>query len=215
MHRIRPLPEYLVRRFHGWRATTYEDNKGWYRKLAKEGQTPRAMMIACCDSRVNVMSLFEADQGDFFVHRNIANLVPPYEPGSGNHGTSAAIEYAVNVLKVSHLIVMGHTHCGGVKGCYDMCSGHAPKLEEKTSFVGRWMDILRPGYDRLPEGPDDVRIDALEREGVLVSLENLLTFPFVRDAVESGDLSLHGLLHHIGEGTIDAYDRSSGKFVPI
>ncbi|KQI68265.1 carbonic anhydrase [Loktanella sp. 3ANDIMAR09] len=211
----RPLPEYLITRFHGWQATTYSQNKGWYKRLADEGQRPRAMIISCCDSRVHVTAMFGADQGEFFIHRNIANLVPAFVSDGEHHGTSAAVEYAVTSLHVSHLVVMGHSGCGGVEGCYEMCEGHAPALEEKTSFVGRWMDILRPGYDRLPQGDDATRKRALEKEGVLVSLENLMSFPFVRAAVESGELTLHGVWNHIGNGSLEVYDSLSGAFHPI
>ena len=184
MLQARPLPAYLISRFQGWKATTYQDNKAWYRRLAAAGQHPRAMVISCCDSRVHVTSIFGADEGEFFIHRNVANLVPPYNPDGEYHGTSAAVEYAVTSLGVAHIVVLGHSNCGGVKGCHDMCSGHAPELEKKSSFVGRWMDILRPGYDRITELPEADRLRALEKEAVLVSLENLMTFPFVRTAVE-------------------------------
>ncbi len=215
MEHARPLPTYLIQRFHGWKATTYTENQAWYRRLA-EGQHPRAMVISCCDSRVHVTSVFGADQGEFFLHRNIANLVPPYESDGGQHGTSAAVEYAVTALKVAHLIVLGHSNCGGVKGCHDMCSGAAPELEEKSSFVGRWMDILRPGYERVKDIKDPgERTAALEKEAVLVSLENLMTFPFVKSAVDSGNLSLHGLWHDIGEGGIEQYSRDAKGFVPV
>lgn len=211
----RPLPSYMVTRYHGWKATTYSENKGWYRRLADEGQRPRAMIVSCCDSRVHVTSIFGADQGEFFIHRNIANLVPPYEPDGNQHGTSAAIEYAVTALKVSHLVVIGHSSCGGVEGCYNMCSGNAPELEKTSSFVGRWMDILRAGYDALPEGDDETRKRALEKASVLVSLENLMTFPFVQKAVEDGTLSIHGLWNDIGEGTLEGYDPTMKSFVAI
>jgi carbonic anhydrase len=211
----RPLPDYLVKRYHGWKATAYSENSAWFRKLADEGQHPRAMVISCCDSRVHVTAIFGADPGEFFLHRNIANLVPPYAPDGNQHGTSAAIEYAVTALKVPHLIVIGHSSCGGVKGCYDMCEGKAPALDEKTSFVGRWMDLLRPGHARLPEGTEAERVAALEKEGVLVSLENLMTFPFVKEAVESGKLTLHGLWTDIGAGGLESYDPERGAFVPL
>ena len=211
----RPLPEYLAKRFHGWHATTYSQNESWYRRLSDEGQHPRAMVISCCDSRVHVTAIFGADNGEFFIHRNIANLVPPYQPDGQQHGTSAAVEYAVTALKVAHVIVMGHSNCGGVQGCYDMCTGAAPELDETSSFVGRWMDILRPGFERLPEGDDTARIAALEKEAILVSLENLMTFPFVKEAVESGRLSLHGLWHQIGEGGLETYDPARRGFVSV
>ena len=215
MDHVRPLPAYLVQRYHGWKATNYADNRAWYRRLATEGQRPRAMVISCCDSRVHVTSIFGADQGEFFIHRNIANLVPPYEPDGNQHGTSAAVEYAVTALKVAHLIVLGHSQCGGVKGCLDMCEGRAPELEEKTSFVGRWMEILRPGYERVKESGMTEVVGALEKEGVRTSLANLMTFPFVKSAVESGELSLHGLWTEIAEGGLECLDPATDTFQPV
>ncbi|SLN30479.1 carbonic anhydrase [Pseudooctadecabacter jejudonensis] len=209
------LPAYLARRYHGWKATTYEQNKGWHLQLAEEGQHPRCMVISCCDSRVSPLALFEADQGELFIHRNIANLVPPHEGDGRHHGTSAAVEYAVKVLKVSHLIVLGHSACGGVKGCYDMCAGHAPDLEDPSSYVGRWMDILRPSYDDLSDGSDEDRIAALEKHSVVVSLTNLMTFPHVQAAVEEGRLSLHGLWTDIGQGGLEFYDAETDTFRPV
>lgn len=214
MDAARPLPNYLVQRFQGWRATTYQDNKAWFKRLAHSGQHPRAMVISCCDSRVHVTSIFGADEGEFFIHRNVANLVPPYNPDGEYHGTSAAVEYAVTSLGVAHIVVLGHSNCGGVRGCHDMCCGKAPQLEEKSSFVGRWMDILRPGFERVRDLPEDIRPRALEKEAVLVSLENLMTFPFVRDAVNDERLTLHGLWNDTGEGGLEQYDPGRG-FVSV
>lgn len=216
MKNIRPLPGHLVKRYQGWRATTYSDNRVWYRRLAEEGQRPYAMIIACCDSRVNMSALFEADTGEFFIHRNIANLIPPYEPDGDHHGTSAAIEFAVTSLKVAHLMVVGHSQCGGVAGCHAMCSGKAPELEEMTSFVGRWMDILRPGYEKVAgKGDPDEEIRALEKEAVIVSLKNLATFPFVQEAIDNDSLTLHGLWVEIGEGELYQFDEASNSFQPV
>ncbi|MCB2109387.1 MAG: carbonic anhydrase [Defluviimonas sp.] len=215
MKHAKPLPSYLVHRYQGWKATTWAENRSWYRRLAEDGQRPRGMVISCCDSRVHVTSIFGADQGEFFIHRNVANLVPPYNPDGEYHGTSAAVEFAVTTLRVAHMIVVGHSLCGGVKGCHDMCSGAAPALEEKTSFVGRWMDLLRPGYERVKDLPEAMQLRALENEAILVSLENLMTFPFVKDAVERDEMSIHGLWNDIGEGTLENYDSATGRFVPI
>jgi len=215
MTSIRPLPAYLVQRFHGWRATTYQDNRAWYRRLAESGQHPRAMVISCCDSRVHVTSIFGADEGEFFIHRNIANLVPPYTPDGERHGTSAAVEYAVTSLGVAHIVVLGHSNCGGVKGCHDMCTGHAPQLEEKTSFVGRWMDILRPGFDKVAHLPEAETLQALEKQAVLTSLENLLTFPFVKEAIDNDLLTLHGLWNNTGEGLLEQYEPARGGFFAV
>ena len=212
----KPLPNYLVKRYHGWKATTYAENEAWYRTLANEGQHPRAMVISCCDSRVHVTSIFGADQGEFFIHRNIANLVPPYAPDGDHHGTSAAIEYAVTALKVAHLIVLGHSQCGGVQGCIDMCKGQAPQLEAKESFVGRWMDILKPKYDLVADLKDNIeQARQFEKQAVVASLENLMTFPFVASAVEAKSLSIHGLWTDIGAGGLQSYDPAKGKFEPV
>lgn len=216
MYRVRPLPNYLVQRYHGWKATGYADNKSFYKRLASDGQHPRAMVIACCDSRVNVISIFGADQGEFFIHRNIANLVPPFAPDGDHHGTSAAVEYAVRVLKVSNLMVLGHSGCGGIKGCIDMCKGNAPELEAKDSFVGRWMDILRPRFERVADIKDEAaQATAMEKQAIVTSLENLMTFPWIQEAVGAGELTLHGLWNDIGEGSLEHYNPETEAFTPV
>jgi carbonic anhydrase len=217
MKHAKLLPKSYTQRYRGWRATEYEGNQAWFKRLADGGQHPRAMVISCCDSRVHVTSIFGAETGEFFIHRNIANLVPDYTPDGDHHGTSAAIEYAVTALGVAHIMVIGHTDCGGVKGCHAMCSGKAPELEESSSFVGRWMDILRPGYEKVSKagGSEQEQISALERQGVVVSLENLMTFPFVSKAVEDGELSLHGLLINIRDGHMECYDGAADSFVKL
>ncbi|QUJ76439.1 carbonic anhydrase [Sulfitobacter albidus] len=213
MHEAKPLPSYLVQRYQGWKVTSYAENRAWYQKLATDGQHPRAMVISCCDSRVNVISMFGAEQGELFIHRNIANLVPPYQPDGKEHGTSAAIEYAVQVLKVAHLIVLGHSNCGGVQGCLNMCRGDAPELEGNHSFVGRWMDILRPKYDDVKDiGDEDTQLRALEKSSVMMSLENLMSFPWLADKVAEDTLTLHGLWVDISAGTLEFYDTQEARF---
>lgn len=216
MEYARPLPGYLVTRYRGWKATKYVEDKSWFQHLARDGQHPRAMVISCCDSRLHVTSIFGADQGEFFIHRNIANLVPPFSPDGTYHGTSAAVEYSVTVLKVAHLVVLGHSNCGGVRSCLDMCCGKAPDLEETSSFIGQWLNLLRPHAQRISDSgaPEDWQ-SALEKQSVLVSLANLMTFPFVRAAVEAENLTLHGVWHDIGAGTLEVYDPAEGSFAAI
>jgi len=214
MDHAKPLPEDLVGRYTDWRSTTYADHAAEFEKLAAEGQHPDAMIISCCDSRVNVTTIFGANQGDFFVHRNVAALVPPYEPTGDHHGTSAAVEYAVTALKVRRIIVLGHSKCGGVRGCYDMCSGNHEALGA-TTFVGKWMEILRPAYDGLPPGTDEVRAQTLEKRAVLTSIVNLAGFPFVKAARDAGELTLHGLWTDISTGELQYYDPSVTGFVAI
>ena len=217
MINAKPLPAYLKKRYQGWKATEFEQDRPWYERLADEGQRPRAMVISCCDSRVHVTSIFGASSGDFFIHRNIANLVPPFSPDGTLHGTSAAIEYAVQYLRVANILLVGHSSCGGVEGCYNMCTGQAPDLEDKTSFVGRWMDILRPGFETVSKvtGDKTEALTLLEKESIRLSLANLMTFPFVEEAVKSGSLDFHGLWHDIRSGSLEYLDPKSGQFEPV
>ncbi|MEM1300486.1 MAG: carbonic anhydrase [Pseudomonadota bacterium] len=210
------LPGYLTEKYLGWKKTQFEQNKAWFARLAEAGQHPRAMVIQCCDSRVNAVQMFGAEPGDLFVVRNVANLVPPYSPDHQHHGTSAAVEYAVGALKVAHIIIVGHSSCGGVHACHDMCSGKAPHLEDKSSFIGRWMDILRPGYQRVIERVEGevAQKSELELEGVLTSLRNLMGFPFVREAMEKGALTLHGAWFDIGSGELHVHSEQEG-FRPL
>lgn len=212
----RPLPGFLSNRYRAWRKLRFEENRAWYSRLAEEGQRPRAMVVSCCDSRVDVVGLFGAEPGDLFVVRNVASLIPPYSPDHNHHGTSAAVEYAVTTLKVTNLVVVGHSNCGGVAACHDMCAGLAPELEEATSFVGRWMDIMRPAYAKVADLEDRrARLAALEREGVRVSLANLWSFPFVQAAVGAGQLALHGTWIDIGEGILHLLSPGSDHFEAV
>ena len=214
MHNVTPLPDYLVTRYRDWKTGLFLEKQEKHARLAAEGQNPKVMVISCCDSRVHVTSIFGAETGEFFIHRNVANLVPPFADDNAHHGTSAAIEFAVTALKVEHLIVLGHSQCGGVRHCHDSCHGDLPP--HKRNFVDRWMDILRPGYERVKHIEDDAeRITALELTSVVVAIENLLEFPFVQEAIASGQLSLHGLWHSIGDGALMAFNSTNGKFEPV
>jgi carbonic anhydrase len=212
---VKPLPNFLIHRYNDWKSNSYSQNKNWYKKISVEDQRPKAMVISCCDSRVHVTAIFGAEQGEFFIHRNIANLIPPFSPNGDYHGTSAAIEYAVTSLQISKIIVLGHSNCGGVNGCHDMCAGKAPELEKESSFIGRWMDILRPGYEKVKHILDEEeRKEALGKEAVLISLKNLQTFPFIKDAIRKDELNLYGLWTHIGQGNLEHYIEGDG-FKPV
>ncbi|GAA5075472.1 carbonic anhydrase [Roseibacterium beibuensis] len=213
MHRVKSLPKYLLDRYHDWMEHSFPESREWFRKLAEEGQSPRAMVIACCDSRVAINSIFGQRTGELFVHRNIANLVPPYTPDGQHHGTGAAVEFAVTSLKVEHILVMGHSNCGGVRGCIDMCTGHNEALLEQKSLVGRWLDVLRPGFEQVKDIEDKaMRQTALEKEGIQVSLENLLGYPFVKEAVDAGQLTLHGIWANISDMDLETFDGSVRRF---
>ncbi len=121
-NKISPPPKFLIDRYQKWKSNEYLRDEMHLRKLASYGQSPSTMVISCCDSRIHATSIFGADEGEFFIHRNIANLVPPYSPDDQNHGTSAAIEYSIKELKVKHLIILGHLDCGGIKNGHHMHS---------------------------------------------------------------------------------------------
>ncbi len=214
MKNAAPLPDNLTARYRDWRERVYTPDRKAYEDLAAHGQTPPVMMISCCDSRVHGTQIFDAGPGDMFIHRNVAALVPPSDAaGRDRHCTASAVEFAVRVLKVGRILVMGHSQCGGVKGCHDMCSGHAPELLDSASFVGGWIELLRPGFERLPAGGTEAeRLTALEKQAVLLSLENLMTFPFVESRVADGTLSLHGLWTDIGDGGLSQFNSDTGKF---
>ncbi len=214
MRYAKPLPSFLIARHRESKSNLSPEKRAKLLDLATNGQNPRAMVIACCDSRVMVTDVFGSEAGEFFVHRNIANLVPPCTQDGRQHGTSATIEYAVTVLKVRHLIVMGHSRCGGVAGCLDMNSDSGMPAPAPDSFVGHWLEVLAPSVPAaLEQGPDrDRMLRHLEQRGVLVSLRNLMTFPFVAEAVERGQLELHGAWKDIGDGDLEVYDPNSDAF---
>jgi carbonic anhydrase len=217
MKNAAPLPDNLTARYRDWRERVYTPDRKAYEDLAAHGQTPPVMMISCCDSRVHGTQIFDAGPGDMFIHRNVAALVPPSDAaGRDRHCTASAVEFAVRVLKVGRILVMGHSQCGGVKGCHDMCSGHAPELLDSASFVGGWIELLRPGFERLPAGGTEAeRLTALEKQAVLLSLENLMTYPWLADAVAAGTLELTGLWNDIGAGVVEAYAPETDTFAPL
>lgn len=169
------------------------------------------MVVSCCDSRVTPEGIFGAGPGELFVVRNVANLVPPYEPDGDYHSTSAALEFAVQALKVKHIVVMGHGLCGGVKAFLTQDS----KPLSPGDFIGKWMTLLEPAaqFQCLALERDEDQQLALEYAGVRQSLENLRTFPCVRILEERGRLSLHGAWFDIGSGELRVMDANSRKFV--
>lgn len=179
----------------------------------KEGQQPITLVIACSDSRVDPALLLDCAPGDLFVVRNVANLVPPYEPDAGYHGVSAALEYAVCSLKVPHIIVLGHSQCGGIESLMQASGDGAGE------FLGRWVNIAAPARDEVLESlaskPPEVRHRACEQAAILLSLDNLLTFPWVRQRAEQGDLLLHGWYFDLLRGELSSYEAESGEFQPL
>ena len=207
---ISPLPDALAQAYHQWHKNSFTPRANVFAELAT-GQQPEAMVISCCDSRVQASALFQGAEGDFFIHRNIANFVPPPDAVPENHATASAVAYAVKVLKVKRIIVLGHAACGGVRACMDMCAGG--DSGDSDGFLSAWIGLLKPAYERLGlsgHAPD--RLSDMERENVKYALENLHAYDFVAHAVRDGRLELHGLWHDIGTGVLYAYDEKADSF---
>jgi len=214
---IKLLPTYLIKRYKGWKVTEYEEKKTWFNKIAKEGQKPTTMVISCCDARIHVTSIFGVDTGEFFIHRNIANLVPPYNPNGDHHGTSAAVEYAVKELNISNIIIMGHSKCGGIQNGYHLCNNQ--KISTKTIFIDKWLNILKPAFKKVVNQnriiSDNDGINILEKESIKFSINNLIDFPFIKEAIDKNFLIIHGVWHDIETGNIELLDPSSFNFIKI
>ncbi len=211
--RISPLPEFLIARYKRWKSNTYPSNFEIFQKLALEGQAPKSMIISCCDSRVNVSAIFGETVGDFFIHRNIANLVPSLANSADDLGTSAAIEYATKELRVNHLIVLGHTGCGGIRAAYDF------QIKGKNSgynFIHKWLEIITPAIKKISKDePEDKQLYKLEEESIRNSLNNLYTFPNIKKASENRSLSIHGLIYDIATGDLKYLNQSNQEFEKI
>ena len=199
-NKLSALPKFLIDRYKNWKSNIYLENAEKLRKLASFGQSPSTMVISCCDSRIHPTSIFGADEGEFFIHRNIANLVPPYSPDEENHGTSAAIEYAIKELKVKHLIILGHKDCGGIKYGHHM---HSNSENPNYEFINKWVSIILPAFNKIQKDlSGQKQINQLEEESIKISIENLFNFPFVKKAIEDNSLLIHGLIHDIGSGNL-------------
>ena len=192
-------------------------NEGWKAQRDRwsdlaEGQSPDTLVIACSDSRVDPSQIFDVAPGTIFVVRNVANLVPPYEPDTSRHGVSAALEFAVTQLKVPEIIVLGHEYCGGCKAA--LTQAFAGKAPGEGGFVGHWVDMLDDARDGVvaAHGEGDEGQRAMEREAVKVSLANLRTFPFVTEAEAAGRLKLRGAWFGIREGQLRLLDEADGDF---
>jgi carbonic anhydrase len=206
------FPERLTAGYHDFLEGRFASERNRWRRLAEKGQNPEIMVITCCDSRVAPELIFDAGPGEMFVLRNVANLVPPYEPDSHYHGTSSAIEFAVIGLNVKHIVVMGHASCGGIKSYYD----HAQPLA-KGDFIGKWMSQISDMADSLKLDWKDRLADLrrLELSVVEHSLKNLMTFPYIRQRVDSGELQLHGSYFGVATGLLFVLDPATGQFSPV
>lgn len=206
------FPASLLKGYEDFMSGRYAEESGRYRTLADKGQKPHTLMIACCDSRAAPETIFNCGPGELFVVRNVANLIPPYEPDGQYHATSAALEYAVQVLKIRDIVVMGHGRCGGIQAALD-------PMDEPLSpgdFIGKWMGMLRSTADQIPGTEiltQSERQTALERVSIRNSIMNLKTFPCIRILEEKGSMRLHGAWFDISTGELWVMDTKTGDFI--
>jgi carbonic anhydrase len=197
----------LIEGYRAFRARRWPEEREHYEELAK-GQAPEYLIISCCDSRADPATIFDARPGELFVLRNVANIVPPYEEGGGYHGTSSAISFAVLALNVRHIVVMGHAECGGIKAARDST------LAAPMPFLSEWIELLAPAVERCGHNHDSGQT-AVEREAVKLSLERLMTFPFVAERVRAGKLTLQGARFGIATGELELLDKATGTFQTV
>ena len=198
----------LIAGYRRFRAGTWRSERSRFEELSRLGQRPRALVIACSDSRTDPQMVFNAAPGELFVIRNVANLAPPYGPDDKPHGISAAIEFAVRGLRVREIVVMGHAMCGGIRA---LLNG-APA--EVSDFVGQWVRIAEPARMRAMKAPAERRQEICEHEAVRLSLDNLMTFPWIEAAVTAGELKLYGCFFDIRSGVLERLG-ADGVFRPI
>ena len=208
------LPERLTEGYRAFLGGRFAEERSRYEMLAETGQRPEIMVIGCVDSRVSPEVIFDAAPGELLVVRNVANLVPPYEPDrdpDSQHGTSAALEFGVQALRVKHIVVLGHAFCGGIRAFADEQEPLSP-----GDFIGRWMSQIAPAAASLgPRGKDDAYVRRLEFASVELSLSNLMTFPCVRILVERGKLALHGAYFGVASGRLLVRNPATGRFEPV
>ncbi len=205
------LPEHLLTGYRNFITGRYVTEGSRYRSLAREGQAPESMIIACCDSRSAPEVIFDAGPGELFVVRNVANLVPPYEPDGEYHATSAALEFAVQALKVKNIVVMGHGRCGGIRAALDPASTPL----SPGDFIGKWMSLIGPAAETVSSSTmmtQGERQTALERISIRYSLANLRTFPCISALESKGKLALHGAWFDISTGELWAMNTQTGDF---
>lgn len=203
----------LVDGFHKFRTKYFVKDTELFEHLNAEGQTPKTLIIGCSDSRVDPALLLQAKPGDIFVIRNVANLVPPYEKGGGFHGVSSAIEFAVNYLKVENIIVLGHEHCGGINALWH--STPSPQ----DSFISSWVKIAAEArievMAEMPKAALTEQLNSCAKKAVLISMENLMSFPFIQERMKAQSLKVYGWFFELQEGRLLEFNFESKKFQEI
>ncbi len=204
------FPQRLIDGYKAFAHGRLHSEQDRYRELAEAGQSPEIMVVGCCDSRVSPEVIFDARPGELFVVRNVANIIPPYSPDGQAHGVSAALEFAIVALKIKHIVVLGHAHCGGVKAFAEDAEPLSP-----GDFIGKWMQLMAPAAEKAgPRGalsPAEY-LTKLEHANVSNSLDNLRTFPRIAKLIDKGRIETHGAFFGVASGELYVMDRESGAF---
>ena len=207
------FPDRLLEGYTAFLAGRLREEQSRYQELAESGQAPQIMVIGCCDSRVSPEVIFDARPGELFVVRNVANIIPPYEPDGHAHGVSAALEFGIAALKIKHIVVLGHAQCGGVRAFVEDAEPLSP-----GDFIGNWMKLMAPAMDKVgPRGslsPTDY-LRKLEQANIVNSIDNLMTFPRLARMIERGTVMVHGAYFGVATGALSVCTRESGEFVPV
>jgi len=207
------FPKELLDGYKNFMSHSYARKHRQYVALAEKGQKPATMIIGCCDSRAAPETIFDCGPGELFVLRNVANLVPPFAPDGGQHGTSAAIEFAVQALKVQNIVVMGHARCGGINAALNpMENPLAP-----GDFIGKWISLLDPVVEHFKDNSaltdQEERQTAFERISVGNSIKNLRSFPYIAELEQQNKIRIHGAWFDIKSGELWIMDQASGEFL--
>ena len=209
-----PLPELLLKKFEKWKKLYFFDNQSLYQKASIETQKPFAMIISCCDSRVQPTSFFEIEIGEIFLHKNVANLIPNHVLNSDENSTLAAIEYAISELKIPNIIIIGHSNCGGIKYAFEKFSGENDGSQFK--YLNNWIEIIKPAYKRLNKNESkEKNIKVLEKLSIQNSISNLSNLPIVKEALDNESLKLHGVWFDISTADLHYYNLENKKFNKI
>lgn len=210
------LPERLLNGYKSFIKNHFLQKIAHYQQLALEGQKPEVLVIACCDSRAVPETIFDAKPGEIFTLRNVANLVPPFSPDNQHHATSAALEYAVQLLEVKHIVVFGHAHCGGISTALEWVDKSLASAS--NDFIGQWINLLTLAAKTVVGNklltPSEQHT-ALEQLSICHSLKNLETFPWIKTRKEQGLLTLHGVWFDISSGALWSMEQKTGRFMPI
>ena len=206
------LPDFLIDKYKDWKKNFFLKNKELYIELEANGQKPKAMIISCCDSRVDPNKIFNGKPGDYFVHRNVANLVPIYNLNkSENHEITSSIEFAVNSLKIQNIIILGHSSCGGIEYAYKRFSKE--NLENNQRFLDTWTESIKTVFNKIDKNLSDKNaIKSLEKMSVVNSLTNLKSYPKINELIIKNKLTLHGLFFDISKGDLSKFNEISNKF---